>query len=183
MASPAALPYKIYYSKLPENHTLTVLEEKRTYSLAGFYVHFDRHIIPFWINIYIPVSLLVIISWLRYLSECGKARSQILRYTPTSFSSFIIPPDLMPGRMALLITILLMLMNMSGRAREDTPSSDTFSMIDLWILLCIIFVTLALLEYGLVIKIRYSNREPTEQVHVLEAGKKNWTRVNRHCTN
>ena len=64
MASPSALPYEIYYTKLPENKTLTD-PNSATYSLAGFYVHLDRHIIPFWINIYIPVSLLVAISWLR----------------------------------------------------------------------------------------------------------------------
>ena len=95
------------------------------------------------------------------------------------FSSFIIPPDLMPGRMSLLITILLMLINISGRAHGNTPSSDTFSMIDLWILICIIFVTLALFEYGLVIKIKYSQRGPTAQVHVLEGGR-NWTKVTRN---
>ena len=51
-------------------------------------------------------------------------------------------------------------------------------MIDLWILLCIIFVALALLEYGLVIKIRYNNRGLTEQEHVLDT-KKNWTLVKK----
>ena len=65
MASPSALPYDIYYTRLPENHTLK-MPSSGTYSLSGFYVHLDRHIIPFWINIYIPVSLLVTISWLRY---------------------------------------------------------------------------------------------------------------------
>ena len=78
MASPAALPYNIYYTKLPENQTLTVLEEERSYSLVGFYVHLDRHIIPFWINIYIPVSLLVIISWLRCLSETACVQKAML---------------------------------------------------------------------------------------------------------
>ena len=65
MASPPALPYKIYYTKLPNNQTLTV-PSSATYSLIGLYVHLDRHIIPFWINIYIPVTILVIVSWLRY---------------------------------------------------------------------------------------------------------------------
>ena len=70
--------------------------------------------------------------------------------------------------MALLITILLMLINLSGTAHENTPSSDTFSMIDLWILICIIFVTLALFEYGLVIKIKYSKRGPSAEVHLMD---------------
>ena len=80
---------------------------------------------------------------------------------------------MMPGRMALLITILLMLINKSGTAHQNTPSSDTFSILDLWVLTCIIFVTLALFEYVLVIKIMYKNRGPTRAVHVG----RNWTKV------
>merc|ERR1711879_1126333 len=66
--------------------------------------------------------------------------------------------------------------NISGRTHEKTPSSNTFSMIDLWILICIIFVTLALFEYGLVITIAYNLRESTAQVHTLDGGR-NWTKV------
>ena len=86
----------------------------------------------------------------------------------------------MPGRMALLITVLLMLINIAGRANENTPSSDTFSLIDLWILICIIFVTLALFEYGVIIKIKYDQRGPTAQVHVLDLDcGRDWTKVTR----
>ena len=57
-----------------------------------------------------------------------------------------------------MVTILLMLINLSGKTHEKTPSSDTFSMIDLWLLICIIFVALALLEYGFVIRINFNGR-------------------------
>ena len=76
----------------------------------------------------------------------------------------------MPGRMALLITILLMLINLSGTAHENTPSSDTFSMIDLWILICIILVTLALFEYGLVIRIKYRYVGTSAEGHLVDGG-------------
>ena len=66
-----------------------------------------------------------------------------------SFSSFLIPPGLLPGRMALLITTLLMLINISGVARQNTPVSDTFSLIDLWLITCVIFVALAIFEFAL----------------------------------
>ena len=80
---------------------------------------------------------------------------------------------MMPGRMALLITSLLMLINISGTAHQNTPASDTFSILDLWVLTCIIFVTLALFEYALVIKIKYKERGPTGAEH---AGR-NWAKV------
>ena len=84
---------------------------------------------------------------------------------------------MMPGRMALLITILLMLINKSGTAHQNTPSSDTFSILDLWVLTCIIFVTLALFEYVLVIKIMYKNRGYTGAVNVG----RNLTKVTHNC--
>ena len=70
---------------------------------------------------------------------------------------FLIPSDLVPGRMSLLITTLLMLINISASAREKSPVSDTFSLIDLWLLTCTIFVAMALFEYAIVIQIRYSS--------------------------
>ena len=73
--------------------------------------------------------------------------------------------------MALLITILLMLINLSGTAHQNTPASDTFSILDLWVLTCIILVTLALYEYALVIKLKYKKRGSTG-----DAGR-NWTKV------
>ena len=102
------------------------------------------------------------------------------------FISFIIPPEMMPGRMALLITILLMIINTSGSAHENTPSSDTFSLIDLWMLICIIFVSLAIFEYGLIIKIRSASPSfcvesgSTAHVQVVD-GRRNWTRVILSC--
>ena len=61
--------------------------------------------------------------------------------------------------MSLLITTLLMLINISGAARQNTPVSDSFSLIDLWLLTCTIFVALAIFEFALVVKMRYKNGE------------------------
>ena len=61
----SALPYKVSYSKLPHNHTL-VYPAIGVFSTAGFYVHLDRHVLPYIVNIYIPTALLVVVSWIRY---------------------------------------------------------------------------------------------------------------------
>lgn len=61
----------------------------------------------------------------------------------------------MPGRISILITALLILINISGSAREKTPASDNLSLIDIWLGLCIIFVTLAIFEYALVIRVKH----------------------------
>ena len=50
-------------------------------------------------NIYLPTSLL----------------------TTASFIGFLIPVDKVPGRMALLVTIFLMLVNISSTERNEGP--------------------------------------------------------------
>ena len=59
----SALPYKVYYSKLPVDHKLEW--PHGNFSTAGFYVHLDRYVLPFIVNIYIPTTLLVVTSWIR----------------------------------------------------------------------------------------------------------------------
>ena len=76
--------------------------EKRT-SMSGFELVLKRSPIPFLMNVYLPTSLLTIIS----------------------FIGFVIPVDLVPGRMALLVTIFLMLVNMSSTERNKGPRVRT----------------------------------------------------------
>ena len=73
-----------------------------------------------------------------------------------------------------------MLINISGAARESSPASDTFSLIDLWLLTCTIFVALALFEYAIVIKIRYnSRRRNNDKNRYKSRGKRAETNIQR----
>ena len=63
------------------------------HSLVGFVVEFIRSSGPFFVNTYLPTAMLNLFS----------------------FIGFLIPVDMVPGRMALLVTIFLMLVNISGR--------------------------------------------------------------------
>ena len=70
-----------------------------TFSQAGFNLILDRSPTKFLMNIYIPTFLLTI----------------------ASFIGFLIPVELVPGRMALLVTIFLMLVNMSTTEQNRGP--------------------------------------------------------------
>ena len=69
--------------------------------------------------------------------------------------SFMIPPEIIPGRMALLITLILCLVNIFMSVTTSSPNANTISSIGSWIIFCIIFVHLGLLEYGIILFLKY----------------------------
>ena len=68
-------------------------------SVSGLTIELKRSPDPFLTNTYFPTGLLTMIS----------------------FIGFVIPVDIVPGRMALLVTIFLMLVNMSSTERNRGP--------------------------------------------------------------
>ena len=70
-----------------------------TFSRSGFTLIMERSPTPFFMNTYIPTALL----------------------TLSSFIGFLIPVDMVPGRMAVLVTTFLMLVNISNTERDRGP--------------------------------------------------------------
>ena len=75
------------------------LETNETFSRSGFTLIMERSPTPFFMNTYIPTALL----------------------TLSSFIGFLIPVDMVPGRMAVLVTTFLMLVNISNTERDRGP--------------------------------------------------------------
>ena len=80
-------------------------------------------------QVYLPSALFVIVSWV----------------------SFIIHPDVVPGRMGLLITTFLVLINIFNGAKSGAPTSISLNAVDLYLVVCIGLVFAALLEYAIVL--------------------------------
>ena len=74
-------------------------DTNETFSRTGFTLILRRSPTRFFINIYIPTSLL----------------------TVASFIGFLIPVEVVPGRMTLLVTIFLMLVNVSNTGQNRGP--------------------------------------------------------------
>ena len=55
-------------------------------------------------------------------------------------SSFVVPPDIIPGRMALLVTLFLVLVNIFNTVTTNTPKAEGLTAIEAWMLSCILFV-------------------------------------------
>merc|ERR1719154_327131 len=85
-----------------------------------------RYVSTYIITYYLPSGLFVIVSWI----------------------SFLIPMDVIPGRMALLVTLFLVLVNIFNNVTTNTPKAEGLTAIEAWMLACILFVFAALAEYA-----------------------------------
>ena len=83
----------------PLNKTSHFSSENDSYSISGFTAILVRSPSKFLMNIYLPTGLL----------------------TAASFIGFLIPVDLVPGRMALLVTIFLMIVNIRSTEQRMGP--------------------------------------------------------------
>ena len=86
----------------------------------------SRHVLKYLYIYYLPSGLFVVVSW----------------------ASFLIPPEVVPGRMAMLITLFLVLINIFNIVTSNSPNVEGMTAIAAWMLVCIFFVFGALVGYA-----------------------------------
>ncbi|XP_071746375.1 acetylcholine-gated chloride channel subunit acc-3 isoform X2 [Lepeophtheirus salmonis] len=127
------------------------------YSLAGFEMVLHRYVSHYIITYYLPSGLFVVVSWI----------------------SFVVPPTVIPGRMALLITLFLVLVNIFNSVTTNTPKAEGLTAIEAWMLACILFVFGALVEYAVILFRKQSSmkssyqEEEDESMGMVEPRKRN----------
>lgn len=100
------------------------------------------------IEFYIQTFTVNVSSYFRYL---------YIYYLPSglfvavSWVSFVIPPEVVPGRMALLVTLFLVLTNIFNTITNVSPNVEGMTAISSWMIACMFFVFLALLEYAAIL--------------------------------
>jgi len=77
------------------------------------------------VQTYIPSSVFVVIAWL----------------------SLFVPPESVPGRVGMGMTTLLTLTAMFSSVRQNVPKVSYVSLLDIWMLVCMIFVFASILEF------------------------------------
>ena len=70
--------------------------------MAGFELTLKRKISHYIITCYFPSGMFVVVSWI----------------------SFLVPPEIIPGRMALLVTVFLVLINIFNAVTTNIPKAD-----------------------------------------------------------
>ena len=143
-----SLQYDIEWEFMNYNKTLSYWTGR--YDYCGFKVFLNRNRISYLVNVYVPACIFVMVSWV----------------------SFIIKPDIVPGRMMLLITLFLMLINILNEIKSTAPASKNLHAIDLFLVACIFHVFGALAEYAVILVIlRYFNN--VNKVALETAGEAN----------
>ena len=123
---------------LPEETHYVALN--MNYSVTGFEMILTRKMSFYVITYYLPSGLFVVVSWI----------------------SFLVSPEVIPGRMTLLVIIFLVLINMFNTIQSNSPTAEGITAIESWVIACIIFVFGALCEYAVIlffIKISILRRE------------------------
>ena len=91
--------FDIEYTPLTDTKYLT--QTKEVFSLAGFNVIIKRSPTPFYMNVYLPTALLTVCSFIGFLFPLGSEEGR---------------------RTAWLVTIFLMLVNISSTERNMGPA-------------------------------------------------------------
>ena len=93
------------------------------YSVTGFELKLTRKMAFYIITYYFPTGMFVIVSWI----------------------SFLVPPESVPGRMTILVTVFLVLVNIFNSITSNIPRADGLTAIESFVIICIIFVFGALI--------------------------------------
>jgi len=142
-----SLQHFIQIEDLPDHFAIVNLPSG-SYASCGFQVRIQRKQMQFVVQVYLPSFMFVIVSWV----------------------SFLVKPEVVPGRMAMLVTLFLVLINIFNSVREGAPISSRLNAVDLYLVVCIFFVFAALLEYAAILLLLKKRRKPLMK---LEQGMKN----------
>ncbi|XP_040573179.1 glycine receptor subunit alpha-4 [Lepeophtheirus salmonis] len=123
------LDYRIQIKPLKTADRIINYGETGNYSLTGFEMTLTRNMAKYLYIYYLPSGLFVGVSWV----------------------SFLIPPDVVPGRMALLVTLFLVLINIFNTITNVSPNVEGMTAISSWMIACMFFVFGALLGYAAIL--------------------------------
>ena len=102
------------------------------YSAGGFKIFFERRAGPYKMKYYMPCAGCAVASWV----------------------SFLIPPEIVPGRAGLLVTLFLVSMTIFQSILENTPESGDLNGLCLFSIISNGFICAAILEYAILLYLR-----------------------------
>ena len=108
---------------------LSLEDEMDSKVKTGFRMRMERKTAVYIYTYFVPCGLMVVVSWI----------------------SFSVNVEAVPGRLGLLLTLLLMTINLNNSAAQTIPSSEKICPLIIWIQLSMSFICLALVEYFVIL--------------------------------
>ena len=106
-------------------------------------LHLERNFLPYMVKSYGPVPAMVAIAWL----------------------GFLIPPEMVPGRAGILVTLFLVMANLYIYEMESLPYIGSITPLHIWYEIGQDLLFLAFLEYAyLLFLMRFGNSNSVESV-------------------
>ena len=131
------LDYEVEIANLREEDTFYLPAETGNYSVAGFEMVLNRKVAHYMITYYLPSSLFVVVSWASFLIPSDDI--QVGRILATSVLTRANTLKLQ-GRMALLVTLFLVLVNIFNAITTNSPKADGLNALQAWVIACIFFI-------------------------------------------
>jgi len=69
------------------------------------------------------------------------------------------------GRMALLVTLFLVLVNIFNSVTANAPKSEGLTAVETWVVMCILHVFCVLSEYAIILKIIQLDKQETKRIN------------------
>jgi len=127
--SQRALPFSVDIRELSEENKVFI-GSTSNYSVYGMEIRLSRTVSPYLLNVYLPTAIFVVMSWV----------------------SFLIPTDVVPARIVLLVTLCLVIINTFNNVTARIPVASQVTALEIWLLACILLVFGALGEYAFILR-------------------------------
>ena len=83
-----------------------------------------------------------------------------------SWISFLIPPNCFPGRMSLLVTLVLCIINVMTSEMQQSPEGSGWHALDCWYIICLVMVGIASFEYAILLYFMRFGKVPIQSAKV-----------------
>ena len=154
------LQYIVTLDDLPHDYQVYIFNDTKRWASCGFTVKLERTKSQMIIQVYLTSISLVIISWI----------------------SFIVEPSVVPGRMGMLMTVFLVLINILVGVKNSSPTSNGLNSVDIFLVSCLVWVFAALLEYAIVLimnrkraDLNHKNRKNKEKIQDVIEDNHRWS--------
>ena len=111
-----------------EQHSETTYYASGNYTATGVLIKLERKALSHILQIILPSAMFVAVSWISFLMEMESGE-----------------------RAGLLVTLFLVLVSMFLSVVSEAPKAQFVTAKEIWMMACIVFVFLAIAEYGIIL--------------------------------